>query len=407
MDTLSPQQSTGSPGRLMRRHPWRRRTIAAVAVAAGIAGVIAWTFRPQPVAADLVPAARGDMLITVEDEGETRIHDVYVVSAPVAGRIQRIALEAGDRVIAGETVLALFEPADPALYDARARTEAEAGLATAAADVARARAEVQFAEGDLRRSEALRKDETIAQVTLDRARLAAAAAKAALDQAQAVAAKRRADLATARAAITRGESGVVQVPVRAPVSGRVLKRIQQSETVLTAGTPILEIGDPAKLEIVTDLLSAEAVRVHEEDSVIIEDWGGAAPLAGRVRRVEPFGFTKISALGIEEQRVNVIIDFSSPPSAWAALGHGYRVLTRIVIEERKNVVKLPLSALFRAGTDWAAFVSADGRAAERKLTIGARNATEAEITNGVSAGEQVIVHPSDRIAAGTRIAPRR
>ncbi len=407
MDALSPQQAAGSPGHFKPRHPWRRRAIVAGAAAVAVAGAIAWTFTPQPVAADLVSAARGDMLITVEDEGETRIHDVYVVSAPVAGRVQRITLEVGDPVIAGETVIALFAPADPALYDARARTEAEAGLATAIADVARARAELQFAEGELRRGEALRKDETIAQVTLDRARLAAAAARAALDQAQAMTVKRRADLATARAVTARGDGGIVEVPVRAPVSGRVLKRIQQSETVLSAGTPILEIGDPAKLEIVTDFLSADAVRIHEGDRVIIEEWGGPAPLAGRVRRVEPFGFTRVSALGIEEQRVNVVVDFVSPPADWSVLGHGYRVLTRVVIDERKDVVKLPVAALFRANDDWAAYVSAGGRAVERKLVVGARSAREAEISAGINAGEQVIVHPSDRIAAGTRIAPRR
>jgi len=402
---VMPPESQTRPPRKSHLRRWRGRIIAVTAIVVIVATALAWSFRPQPVASDFAAVTRGDLVVTVEDEGETRIHDVYVVSAPVAGRVQRIELEVGDEVVADETVLALFEPADPALYDVRSRSEAEAGAIAAQADVGRARAEVEFATAELRRNEELRTHGTVAQVTLDRARLALKSSQATLEQALALSEKRKKDLASARSAVQRSGK-VTYVAVRAPVSGRVLKRIQQSETILSAGTPILEIGNPAKLEIVADFLSAEAVKVHEGDRVIIEEWGGPRPLAGVVRRIEPFGFTKVSALGIEEQRVNVVMDFTSPASEWKALGHGFRVMSRIVIGERKNVLKVPVSALFRSGNDWTVFVYHDGRAQLRAVGLGERNTLEAEVTNGLAENEQVIVHPSDQVMDNVRIAPR-
>lgn len=391
----------------LRQRLWRGRIIATAGGALLLAGALAWSFRPQPVLADFAVVARGDLVVTIEDEGETRIHDVYVVSAPVAGRVERIALEVGDPVLAGETVLALFEPADPALYDVRARSDAEAGMRTAEADAAKARAELEFARAELRRAAELTKKGAVSQATLDRAQLAVKAAQATVNQAVAMIAKRRADLTTSQGAIGRApDAKPTYVPVRAPVNGRVLKRSQQSEAVLAAGTPILEIGDPEKLEIVTDLLSADAVKVHEGDAVIIDEWGGSHSLEGRVLRVEPFGFTKVSALGIEEQRVNVVISFISPPEAWRALGHGYRVMTRIVIDHRPGVIKVPAGALFRTGADWSVFVESGGRALLRKVSLGARNNLEAEVQSGLSENERIVLHPSDRIADGVRVEAR-
>ena len=199
-------------------------------------------------------------------------------------------------------------------------------------------------------------------------------------------------------------------PFRAPVDGRVLQRMQQSEAVLQTGFPLLEVGNPQNLEIVTDLLSADAVKVKEGDLVIIDEWGGENALRGEVLRVEPFGFTKVSALGVEEQRVNVITDFLSPPEDWSSLGHGYRVMTRIVTDERPNVLQVPLGALFRQGGDWAVFVNEGdengGNARLQIVTVGVRNTLYAEITSGLNEGEWVIVHPNDQVLEGVRVQTR-
>jgi HlyD family secretion protein len=277
----------------------------------------------------------------------------------------------------------------------------------ARAERAKAAAELEFADAELKRATELRKQGTISEATLDRARLAVKTARAALEQSTAALAKRQADLDSARAALSSTRAGgQPMIAVTSPVSGRVMKRMQESSQLIAAGTPLLEVGNPAELEIVTDLLSADAVRVREGAEVIIEEWGGQEPLRGTVRRVEPFGFTKISALGIEEQRVNVITDFVSPREKWASLGHGYRVMTRMVVSQRRGVLKVPVSALFRTGEDWTVFAVNDRRAVVRKVTVGLRNPLEAEILDGLTEKDQVILHPSDRIADGVTVEPR-
>lgn len=393
-----------------------RRTKVIGGIGVALVLFFMWSLRSQPIPADFHSVAKGELLVTIGDEGETRVKDVYIVSAPVAGRVERIQMDVGDPVIANETVLALFQPQDPSVLDARSRSEAEAGVGMAEAERARAQAQLDFAQNDLRRQEQLFREGTISAVALDRARLALSTAKAAVDQAKTTVAKRRADLETSRAAMSsagRPSDNTVKIdyiPVRAPVSGRLLKRMQQSEAILSAGTPLLEIGDPSTLEIVTDLLSTDAVKVKEGQEVIIEDWGGPAALKGIVRRVEPFGFTKVSALGIEEQRVNVIIDFVSPHTEWQSLGHGYRVETRVVIERKNDILKVPVSALFRSGEDWAVFMvdgdKSGGVAKLTKVKIGSRNTLEAEVVSGLSVGAHVLLHPSDQVADGVTVAPR-
>ncbi len=395
---------------------WSRRATVIALMSVGILAFVAWSLRSQPVAVDIASVVRGDLIVSVDDEGETRVQNAYVVSAPVAGRVERITLEAGDPVVAEETVLALFQPQDPALLDARARSEAEAGVGLAEAEQARARAELAFARSELRRAEQLHKNATISESGLDKARLSERTAQAALDQATTTLAQRQRDLEHARSAIARASSGRAPVSkgalvaVRAPVSGRILRRLQQSEGLLPAGTPLLEIGDPASLEIVSDFLSADAVKVHVGDGVVIEEWGGPAPLLGTVKRVEPFGFTKVSALGIEEQRVNIITDFASPPDQWKSLGHGYRVMTRIIIERRSKVLKVPVGALFRTGQDWSVFVNDGGAksgvALLRRVTLGVRNSLEAEVVEGLKDDERVVVHPSDQVADRVPVEPR-
>ena len=381
---------------------------------------LVYTFMPQPVPVDLVVAMHGTLVTTIDEEGETRVRDIYVLSAPVAGRALRIEAEAGDNVVAGETVVAEIEPIDPAFLDPRSEAQAQADInaAESARDLALARvdsakAELEFAESELQRARHLVSDDLISEHALDDAERGFKTGKAELATARAALQVSSFELERARAQLvspaeTRERSAYcVCVPIRAPVNGRILRVLHESEGVVAAGEPLVEIGDPGDLEIVTDLLSTDAVRAATGQRVIIERWGGEQALEGRVRRVEPFGFTKVSALGIEEQRVNVIIDITSPPVSWARLGHGYQVETRIVQGEHRDALKLPLTALFRDGANWAVFVEEDGRAQLRHVEVGKRSQLEASILQGLQAGDRIVEHPSNRIADGVRIRPRQ
>lgn len=391
-------------------------SVVGVLLAAGLA----YAFWPEPVPVDLAAVGRGALRVTVDEEGRTRVKEVYVVSAPVAGRMQRVEVHVGDEVAAG-AVIAVIEPTEPTFLDVRTRTQAEsavraaeAGKALADAELARARAELDFAQADFERAKKLADRGTISQRALERAELDVKTREAELRTAEAAVKVKTFELQTARAQLIApgapgapgNEETVCCVDVRAPVGGRVLRVLHESESVVPAAEPILEIGDPRDLEIEVDLLSRDAVRVREGAPVLIEDWGGDATLAGRVRRVEPYGFTKISALGIEEQRVNVIIDFTDPPERWRPLGHGYRVETRIVVWQEADVLKVPLGALFRRGDDWAVFVESEGRARLRRVAIGHGNSREAEVLDGLAEGERVVLHPSDRVGDGARLIAR-
>jgi len=397
---------------------WRRLVLWGVLALALLAG-LAYAFRPQPVPVDLVRVERGPMLETVDEEGETRVRDVFVLSAPVGGRLRRIELDVGDEVISDQTVVAQIEPADPGFLDVRSESEAQAAvqaaesaLELARAELDEAEAELEFALAEHKRAHQLIPGETISQRALDEAERAFKTRRAAVATTLARLRMREFELEQARARLmspieTQTLHGKCEcVPITAPVGGRILRLLRESEGVIQAGDPLVEIGDPRDLEIVADLLSAEAVRVEPGQKVIIDEWGGGAPLAGVVRRIEPYGFTKVSALGIEEQRVNVIMDFADPPARWQRLGHGYRVEVRIVLWEGAEVLKVPLTALFRDGIQWALFVAEAGRARRRHVELGHRNDLETEITRGVEAGAQVVLHPSDRIADDTLIAPR-
>jgi HlyD family secretion protein len=377
-----------------------------------------WVFRPSAVAVDLVEVARGPLAVSVSDEGETRVRDMYVVSAPVTGHLRRIDLEAGDSVVADQTVVAQIEPSDPTFLDVRSAAEARAGVDAAAAarthaeaQVRRAQAELEFAQSELERIRALARSHTVSENDLDSAERRAKTTDAALAEARAELKVRQSEYQVARArlmppASRRGASGCDCVSVYSPVSGDVLQVLTESEGVVQSGAPLVEIGDPDKLEIVVDLLSADAVRVRPGQRAIIEAWGGTRPLEGVVRRVEPFGFTKVSALGIEEQRVNVVIDIREPRQQWERLGHGYRVEPRIVLWESRDVLKVPLSALFRQGQQWAVFVAQDRRAVLRPVDIGHENGLEAEVVSGLEAGERVVLHPGDRVSPGARLQER-
>ena len=396
-----------------------KRVFYVIIVLGLAAAGLAYAFRPQPVPADFATVDRGALTVTVDDTGRTRVRDVYRVSAPVAGRLLRIEARVGDAAMAGETVLATIEPSDPTFLDRRTRSQAraevkaaEATLALAQAELNRVRAELTFARSELERARRLVLRNNISKRALDKAGRDVSTGQAAEESATATVRMRRHQLEMARAMLItpsqkNGKAGgQCCVDVRAPVSGRVLRLIQESEGVIAAGTPLLEIGDPSDLEIVVDLLSSDAVKVREGAAVMIEGWGGEAVLKGTVRRIEPYGFTKISALGIEEQRVNAIIDFAEPRQKWNSLGHGFRVETRIVVWQGENVLKLPLSALFRQGEDWAVFALVAGKARLRTLTIGRSNQSEAELKDGLAEGDRVVLHPSDRIADGVALVAR-
>ncbi len=401
----------------MRAHH-RRFVIWGTLGAVLLAGLF-HAFRPRPVLVDMATATRGELVVTVDEDGVTRVRDVFLLSAPIGGRALRIEAEVGDEVVANRTVIARIEPTDPAFLDIRSRAEAEAAVraaeaaeALARAALSRAEAEYDFAKAELDRARRLIEKRTIPERTLDEAIRAYRTAAAAVEEAKARLAMRRSDLERARARLlspverTGRRDGCECVPVRAPVSGRILRIFHESEGVVQAGEPLVEIGDPRDLEIVADLLSSDAVRVGPGQAVLIEDWGGDGVLNGRVRRVEPYAFTKVSALGIEEQRVNVIIDFTDPPERWARLGHGYRVEVRIVVWRGEDVLRIPQGALFRSGDGWAVFAVEDGRARLRPVETGHSTGLETEIVAGLDEGARVVLHPDERIADGVRVAPR-
>lgn len=380
------------------------------------AGLI-YALRPQPQAVDLATAEVAPLLVTVGDEGEARVRDVYILYAPLGGNLRRIEAEAGDRAVAGETELARIEPATPSFLDVRSEAEqqaaieaAEAAQQLAEAEVERAAADLSFAAAELSRAQRLIGRGTISERALDEAERAHRVAAANLETAKAALAVRESELRQARSRLlTRQEiaerSGTCEcVPVTAPVSGTVLRVIRESAGVVAAGAPLLEIGDPAELEIVVDLLSEDAVRIAPGQKAIVSGWGGPE-LTAEVRRIEPFGRTEISALGIEEQRVDVLLDLVSPQEDWGRLGHGYRVDVGVVLFEGE-VLQVPLGALFRDGESWAVFRAAEGEARLTPVEIGARNDLAAEIRSGLEPGQQVVLYPSDRIADGSSIEVR-
>jgi HlyD family secretion protein len=373
-----------------------------------------WAFRPRPVAADFASVERGTLQVTVEDEGRTRVRQRYVISAPVPGRMQRIDLEPGDAVKAGTTVLARFQPTDPALLDARTRAElegrvraAQSALEGARADRERVEADLAFARADLGRADQLVKERVISPRERDAAALQVQSLTRGLEASEAAVKTAQYQLEVARAALLQTRAGgTAPILLRAPVDGVILRRLQESEAVVPAGQPLLEVGNVQDLEIVSDMLSSAAVRVQAGQPVLIEQWGGGNLLHGRVRRVEPSGFTKISALGVEEQRVNVIVDFTDDPAAWQALGDGYRVEVRVIVAAREQALKVPTSSLFREGDAWAVYRVVDGHARRTPVQIGERSGLEAEVTDGLSEGDQVVVYPSDAVTDGVAVAAR-
>ena len=386
-------------------------------IVAGAAAGFYFAFQPQPQEADFGQAARGRLIVTLDEEGETRVRDRYVVSAPLLGKVLRIELEPGDRVQAGSTVLARFQPTDPEFLDERALAEAEANVKTSEAavnrtrvDLSRALAEEEHATSELRRYQRLHQDGLLADDRMEAVRLRKQTADETVRAAESSIAVAQAELERSRTALIRVDAARHEqraIDLKSPINGVVLRRLRESTSVVPAGEPLLEIADPEKLEIVSDMLSTDAVRIRPGHQVLIEQWGGDRTLTGRVRKVEPFGFTKISALGVEEQRVNVIVDFEDVREAWEALGDGYRVEIRVVIWEEDDVLKIPSSSLFRHGEKWAVYtVDSLSLATLQEVEVGQRNAREAQVLKGLAEGDQVIAYPNDQIEAGVEVTPR-
>jgi HlyD family secretion protein len=406
---------------------WKRHAGWGLALVLVIAG-LAWFAWPRPVAVDLAPVTKGPMEVTVDDEAKTRVRHVYTVSAPIAGKVLRIShplgehgvsIHVGDQVRAAETVVAIMQPTVPSFLDARSREElqamltaADAAVALAEAEVRRIEAALEFSRGELRRAEMLARTNSIPERSLEKARLDVQTSEAALASAKAQLDVRRSERASVAARLidptTVGSEmrSDCCIQLRSPVTGVVLKIIQDSEATVLPGAPLIDIGDPLDLEVVADLLSTDAVQVSVGAAVRIDGWGGV-PIQGRVVRVDPAGFLKVSALGVEEQRVRTTIDFAEPSDKWARLGHDYRVIVHVTTWRSENVLTVPVGALFRKGTDWAVFAVKNGIARTTIVDVGHRNSRMAEVLSGLTDGDRVVLHPSDRVRDGTAVSERQ
>lgn len=391
-----------------------RRLVPAAALLVLIS-LLVWAFLPRPVEVDAAEVALRPLEIVVEEEGEARIREVFTISATIAGKLQRISLHAGDSVTKGETVVASIGPAAPVLLDSRSRAvaEATAAAAQAALDLARAQlvqaeAILEFMTTEANRAVALFSRGAISQRAHDDAVLEQKTAQAAVSSALANVAVREKELESAHAVLDSyqtAEGSTCCVEVLAPASGRVLRVLTESEQVVQPGTPLLEIGDPGTMEIEAELLSRDSVRVREGASATITGWGGG-PIPAVVERVEPSAVTKVSALGIDEQRVKVILALTGPPESFSTLGHGFRVITRIALWSEDSVLTIPLGALFRDGGDWATYVLRDGRARVQTLVLGEQNESLAQVLDGLQAGDTVVLYPSDAVADGVSVTVR-
>lgn len=377
---------------------------------------IFFSVRTPPIEVDTAEAIEAPLLVTIDDEGETRVRDMFVVAAPINGHLLRVDLEAGDQVVAGQTVVARMMPAQPDFQNPRSEAEIQArirglkaNVQSSAARISQARADRALAAANFGRTDAIFKRGFATKTAHDAARAARDSSAAQVTEALQAQESAQFELNAARASLMgpsisnmRGNA----LDITSPESGSVLRVTQESETLLTAGSIIMELGDPLDIEIVTDLLSRDAVKIKPGSDVLIDNWGGDQPLKGKVQRIEPFGFTKISALGVEEQRVNVIIDFVDPQTAHARLGHGYRVIVRLVEWSGEKILQVPISALFRDSGIWSVFEMDAGKARLVPVKVGRMNDEHAQILEGLEAGASVILHPSEKIDDGTKVSLR-
>jgi HlyD family secretion protein len=382
----------------------RTRKLILTAVAVVILAALVLAMMPDPVPVDKVPASRGELVVTVDEKGQTRVRERYLIAAPVTGDLGRIELREGDAVSEGQIVATLVPPP----LDARQREEVRASVDAAAAALSEAEAQAERASADadlkakdLERIRSLSTSGVASAEMLDQAETADRAASRGLEAAGFRVRAARSDLEAAKAGLLAIGGGAARlIELRSPVDGQVLGIAERSARVVRAGETVLSVGDPSKIEIMIEVLSSDAVKIEPGDRIMIEDWGGDETLEARVRLVEPSGFTKISALGIEEQRVRVIGDFVSPPPS---LGDAYRIEARIVVWMGESALRIPVSALFRSDGGWAVYAVENGRATRKLVEIGHRSPLEAEVLSGLDEGAQVILHPSNRIEEGVRV----
>lgn len=391
---------------------WRKYFFSALLLGL-VAAAVAWGFWPRAVLVAVAEARRAPFEVTVEEEGRTRVKDRFVISAPVAGYLRRVELHVGDPVEQNQAITRL-DPMQAAVLDPRSRARAEAGVAAAEASlhqaeqqVAAAQAEAQFAQTDFQRKQILLKDDRVSRDEVDRAETRLRQARAALRSSQFAVEVARFELDAARTALQYTGTDTADSPetvtLRSPVDGKVLRVYRESEGPVQVGEALIELGDPTVLEVEVDVLSEDAVRIETGTPVRFHRWGRDPPLQGVVRTVEPVGFTKVSALGVEEQRVLVIADLTSPPELWRRLGDGYRVEAEFVLWQAPDILQVPSSALFRYRDGWAVFVVRDGRARRQPVEVGRRNGLDAEIVSGLEAGQRILTHPDERIEDGVAV----
>jgi HlyD family secretion protein len=385
-----------------------------MALLLGVVALLVLAWMPKPIPVDVVAATRGPFLVTVDEDGRTRVKDRYVVGAPVTGNLARIDLDPGDTVEEG-AVIARILSLEPPLMDARTRAQAEARVAQARAATRQASATVEriqqaadFAKREAERQRQLAQRGSIPELVAERAELDARTSQEELASARFAVRVAEWELRVAEEALSRPNRAVKdeQVLVTAPVAGKVLRVIQENAGPVQTGAPLVELGNPSALEIVVDVLTSDALNVQQGAKVIIERWGREQTLAGRVRTVEPSAFTRVSALGVEEQRVNVVIDIDEPYERWKLLGDGYRVEARIVVWRSDDTLRVPASAVFRRGDGWAVYTFVDQKARFTPIKTGHRNGLEVEVIGGLSPGSRVIQHPSDQVADGVAVEVR-
>jgi HlyD family secretion protein len=379
------------PQALLRARRVRNLWIVAGVLAAAFVAYMLW---PRPLEVDAVAVTRGDVVEELVDEGRARMHDVYVVSAPVAGRVLRVAIEPGDTVQKDE-VIARMSRAAAGFLDTRSDLAARAALNAAQANARAATAQAELAQRELARARQLAAARLVSEAAIDEAAARAAAAQASQQAAEAEVLRSR----SALLAPERVDGSLVAI--RAPVAGRVLRVPQESEAVIAAGAPLVEIGDPSRLEVVAEFLSQDAVRMRVGAAATIDNWGGP-PLAARVERIEPVARTKVSALGVEEQRTNVVLELLPAPEV-ARLGHDFRVDARVVVAERREVLRLPLGALFRTGEEWSVFRIESGRARRVAVQVAESDGRYRAIVDGLSEGDMVVAFPASAVVDGVRV----
>lgn len=380
-----------------------------------LVSLIGWGLWPKPVVVETGLAMRAPLTVYVSEEGKTRVRNRYGVAAPVAGKMRRVALKPGDTVVAGETLITSIEAVAPALLDSRARLQAEAVVSMqeasrkrAEASLEAARAALKVAEAERERVRSVQTEGTVSASDRDRIEAEASIKGAELRAMEFSLQVIDHELAQARAVLLRPDSNTQGnlVEVKSPVSGVVLGVMQESEIIVSPGMPILEVGDPDDLEIEAEILSRDAVTIQSGDAVEIEQWGGEAPLKGRVRLVEPSAFTKISALGVEEQRVYVLADLVDPPAAAKALGDRYRVEVKVAVWHSDDVLVVPSGALFREGNAWKTFIYQDGVARSAEVEAGHTDGRHTEILAGLKAGDKLLQHPPDTVKDGISVVER-